>query len=391
MIDKWTVERVKDAADIVDVIEDYIPELKKKGAEWECLCPFHDDHHVGSFRVSRRKNIYHCFSCNAHGGPVDFLMDYAGMNFYEAIQYLGQKYGIPVEGSEKFTPKPCKPHVPAPPLPLLTIPLSMRMHTTRDIVKSEDRLVRWLLSLPWNSEQLRRIEKTLDAYHVGTTRDGSGFTIFWLVDEYGRTLTGKMLRYGEDGHRLKTVKYNSDWIHSRLARAGKYDDKKWDTGACLWGEHLLNIYPKATVNLVESEKTALIMAIAYGNPHRQLWLATGGKGNLNAERLAPIVRRGMHVVLYPDHDAIEEWEKRVDAIGYDRLTINTKYVTDLWVESDGPKADVADIVTRLICQKLRRQGPLTVGTLVEKWREEHPAFAALEDKFNIKPTEGNAG
>jgi hypothetical protein len=133
------------------------------------------------------------------------------------------------------------------------------------------------------------------------------------------------------------------------------------------------------------------MAIAYGNPHRQLWLATGGKGNLNAERLAPIVRRGMHVVLYPDHDAIEEWEKRVDAIGYDRLTINTKYVTDLWVESDGPKADVADIVTRLICQKLRLQGPLTVGTLVEKWRAEHPAFAALEEKFNIKLTEGNAG
>ena len=52
MISKLTIQKVKDAANIVDVIRDFLT-LKKKGTHYECLCPFHDDHHIGSFVVSR--------------------------------------------------------------------------------------------------------------------------------------------------------------------------------------------------------------------------------------------------------------------------------------------------------------------------------------------------
>ena len=70
-IDKLTIEKIKDAASIVDVIGDFY-DLKKKGVNYECLCPFHDDRHLGSFKISPKKNTYSCYSCGAHGNSVDF-------------------------------------------------------------------------------------------------------------------------------------------------------------------------------------------------------------------------------------------------------------------------------------------------------------------------------
>ena len=111
MLDRFDIQRIVDAANVVDVISDFI-QLKKCGSEYECLCPFHDDRHMGSFKVSPRINRYHCFSCEADGDAVDFLRAHAGMSFPDAIKYLGAKYGIMVEGADKFHPKPCKPHQP---------------------------------------------------------------------------------------------------------------------------------------------------------------------------------------------------------------------------------------------------------------------------------------
>ena len=61
MIDELTIQRIIDAANVVDVLSDFYT-LKKTGSEFECLCPFHADKHLGSFKVSPRKNIYMCFS-----------------------------------------------------------------------------------------------------------------------------------------------------------------------------------------------------------------------------------------------------------------------------------------------------------------------------------------
>ena len=72
-MDDLTIQRIKDAADIVDVVGSYV-ELHRKGQNWLGLCPFHNDKHLGSFVVSRNKKSYRCFSCDAHGDAIDFVM-----------------------------------------------------------------------------------------------------------------------------------------------------------------------------------------------------------------------------------------------------------------------------------------------------------------------------
>ena len=75
-IDDIDIRRIKDAASIKDIMEqDFGFSLRKTGNSYECLCPFHTDRNLGSFKVDVKRNIYHCFSCGAAGGPVDFLIN----------------------------------------------------------------------------------------------------------------------------------------------------------------------------------------------------------------------------------------------------------------------------------------------------------------------------
>lgn len=97
-IDRDTVQRVLDAADIVEVVSDFVS-LKKRGANYVGLCPFHNER-TPSFSVSRAKGICKCFSCGKGGSPVNFVMEHEQMSFAEAIRYLAAKYGIPVAEAE---------------------------------------------------------------------------------------------------------------------------------------------------------------------------------------------------------------------------------------------------------------------------------------------------
>ncbi len=95
MIDQQTIDKVIDAAQIVDVVSDFVT-LRRRGVNYIGLCPFHPDKSP-SFNVSPAKNICKCFSCGEGGSPVSFLMKKEQMTFYEAIRWLGRKYGIEVE------------------------------------------------------------------------------------------------------------------------------------------------------------------------------------------------------------------------------------------------------------------------------------------------------
>ena len=95
MIDQQTIDKVIDAAQIVDVVSDFVT-LRRRGVNYIGLCPFHPDKSP-SFNVSPAKNICKCFSCGEGGSPVTFLMKKEQMTFYEAIRWLGKKYGIEVE------------------------------------------------------------------------------------------------------------------------------------------------------------------------------------------------------------------------------------------------------------------------------------------------------
>lgn len=99
MIPRDTVERVLDAAQIVEVIGDFV-DLKRRGANWIACCPFHNEK-TPSFSVSPSKGIYKCFGCGKAGSAVDFVMEHESMSFPEAIRYLAQKYHIEVVEKEE--------------------------------------------------------------------------------------------------------------------------------------------------------------------------------------------------------------------------------------------------------------------------------------------------
>lgn len=91
------VEEVRKKTDIVDLISEYIP-LIKKGKNYFGVCPFHDDSNP-SMSVSREKQIYKCFSCGAGGNIYNFLMDYEHIDFKEALSKLSSKLGINIENT----------------------------------------------------------------------------------------------------------------------------------------------------------------------------------------------------------------------------------------------------------------------------------------------------
>ncbi len=87
-----------DAADIVDVVSDFVV-LKKAGVNYKGLCPFHNDR-TPSFFVSRSKNYCKCFSCGKGGNPVGFIMEHEQLSYPEALKYLARKYNIEVQERE---------------------------------------------------------------------------------------------------------------------------------------------------------------------------------------------------------------------------------------------------------------------------------------------------
>lgn len=104
MISKNSIENLKNIIDIVDVVGSYIP-LKKSGANFVCVCPFHNDKHP-SMSVSPSKGIYHCFSCKAGGDAIKFVMEYEKLGYAEAIEKLASIYNVSLEyTSSKNEPK----------------------------------------------------------------------------------------------------------------------------------------------------------------------------------------------------------------------------------------------------------------------------------------------
>ncbi|MDE5887512.1 MAG: DNA primase [Muribaculaceae bacterium] len=98
MIDKATAQRIKDTANIVEVVSDYV-QLKRSGSNFVGLCPFHNER-TPSFHVNKARNFCYCFSCHKGGSPVNFIMEKEGISYPEALRQLAAKYGIKIEEKE---------------------------------------------------------------------------------------------------------------------------------------------------------------------------------------------------------------------------------------------------------------------------------------------------
>ena len=94
MIDRETIDRIFSAVNIVDVVGDYVT-LKRKGANYQACCPFHQEK-TPSFVVSPARGIYKCFGCGKAGNAVNFVMESENISYPEALKVLAKRYGIEI-------------------------------------------------------------------------------------------------------------------------------------------------------------------------------------------------------------------------------------------------------------------------------------------------------
>ena len=93
-IDKQTIEKIKDAANIVDVVSEFVT-LRKSGSNYKGLCPFHNEK-TPSFIVSPARGTCHCFGCGRGGNPIGFIMEHEQVTYPEALRWLAKKYHIEI-------------------------------------------------------------------------------------------------------------------------------------------------------------------------------------------------------------------------------------------------------------------------------------------------------
>ena len=171
-----------------------------------------------------------------------------------------------------------------------------------------------------------RLQQVFADYHVGATRRGD--VIFWQIDELRRGDGGHIMHYRADGHRDGY----QGWAHVRLISQGLLP-RDWQLHQCLYGQHLLAQRPDAHVCVVESEKTALVMAAV--RPE-WVWLATCGCGGLTAERVSCL--RGRRVTVFPDSGSFDKWNRQM------QLTTGIGYNVSPRLESYPPNTDLCDVL-----------------------------------------------
>lgn len=189
--------------------------------------------------------------------------------------------------------------------------------------------MRWLIGVA-DKRGIPRSEakRVYEDYHLGALADGR--VVFWQITKEGEVRSGKVMKYGDDGHRQGYP----NWMHNLL---GSCEDvaNDYKLNQCLFGEHLLARYPDRDVALVESEKSALVCSLLQPD---KVWVASGGCKQLNVEKLSVLI--GRHVIIYPDSGEFVHWY---------RLALKLKDL-DFDIRSEleryPPNTDIADVLLK---------------------------------------------
>lgn len=312
MIAPQTEQRVKDAAQIYDVVAQFVS-LKRSGARYVGLCPFHEER-TPSFYVTPSKGIYKCFGCGKGGDAVAFLMEYKRMKYPDAVRHLAGMYGIDIEDTDgrrsaqhpapKIAPKIKTPPPTPPPsfIPKSKFRESLRAYDSNNFTAFlVDRF------------DAQTAADLIGRYAIGTAKGGKA--LFWYIDSRGNVRSGKLMQYNPiTGKRIRTESgKDADYIHTRFGDGFNYV-------ACWYGEHLLPKRQGAPVAIVESEKTAILASLYLPG---YIWLAVGGINGLpsNPDRWNAL--EGRRIILYPDCDPpdkktgitpFQRWNEHAEAL-----------------------------------------------------------------------------
>ena len=312
----------------------------------------------------------HESSCGYHYTPKQYFQEHPECRTSNASSFDGQKRDVKSKSTLTEPPKPTA---------IGCVPIHY-VEKSKSVQSNFFRFLSTLLGNYYGCKSQEVLNCLLDEYCLGATRDGA--VIFWQIDKNGKVRTGKVMQYNpEDGHRIKAEQGAAiNWIHCILKKQ-KVLPEEWLLSQCLFGEHLLSLYPDKVVVLVESEKSAIIGSAIFPN---YVWLATGGKSQMKEDKLR--VLSGRTVLLFPDADGYTEWKQRAEGMTYCKAI-----VSDLIEKHATPKqkADHIDIADWIIFQIQEGRLMSTANHLVEAEKilqrmiDKNPALQKLIDELDL--------
>lgn len=249
MIDQQTIDKIVDTAQIYDVVAEFVS-LRRRGQNYVGLCPFHSDKNP-SFYVSPAKNVCKCFSCNEGGGPVQFLMKHEQISFFEAIKWLGNKYGIEVE-EKKMTDEE-RARQTARESMLMVNDFAQKTFEDDLYNTSEGQTI----GLTYFRERGLQ-DETIKRFHLGYALDSKydfatraiakGYNREILLDPNENNKNGVGLCYGDDPNRTPTCRFHGRVIFPYHSLSGK---------AIAFGGRILQRVDHAFKKYVNSPESAL--------------------------------------------------------------------------------------------------------------------------------------
>ena len=222
MIDQQTIDKIVDTAQIYDVVSEFVS-LRRRGQNYVGLCPFHSDKNP-SFYVSPTKNLCKCFSCNEGGGPVQFIMKHEQISFFEAIKWLGKKYGIEVEDKRMTDEEKARQTARES---MLMVNEFAQKTFEQDLFESQEGRS---VGLTYFRERGLQ-DETIKRFHLGyaienrtdfaTRALAKGYKRELLLDPTEKNKDGVGLCYGDDPKKMPTCRFHGRVIFPYHSLSGK--------------------------------------------------------------------------------------------------------------------------------------------------------------------------
>lgn len=307
--------------DIAELIASINPDFKPSKRFNACpFCGSSDAFGV----VKQKRTLFKCFSCGEAGNIIKYASQYWAVSKGEALSRL--------QGKDFKAIASAKPQ-----------PKKEPQYYSKSIAAAYvgQRFSNPLVSLLDKPQRHDVLNKVLLDYYIGTYSDGA--VMFWQIDQEYRFHRCKLMYYEADGHRKKVTnsKGKLEGVVSTM-RIKLHRSADIEPELCYFGQHLVSLYPNKPVAIVESEKTAIIASVVMPMFN---WIATTSKSFFDSQRMLFLRNFKNGIVVYPDHDAYDEWADKIEFLKKVGFQIG---ISDLIKQQTNNKEDIGDIFLKLL-------------------------------------------
>ncbi len=285
------------------------------------------------YELSKSPKKYRCPGCGqmTYTPYIDIYTNEGvgeGCGYCDRINHC--KYHLPPREYFKTHPRPIASHPFTPKVLIPNKPKQLYTHPVELVEQYHNpssTFCFWLAKVARERGiDIAFAKQAYEDYRLGCTSNRD--VIFWQIDINGKVRGGKIMGYGEDGHRTG----QTSWVHSKLKAMGQLTNN-FEVTQCFFGEHLLAQRKDDTVCLVESEKSAVVLAMLFPE---FVWVASSGCGGLSREKLE--VLKDRHVIVYPDSGEYNNWKQKMKESNVQNYTM-----MDM-LETYEPNTDLVDVL-----------------------------------------------